>query len=348
MKFVPDYQHVVDVAVNREAKRLPLYEHIISPKVMEKILGRQFSELIDGDVSEKREFFRNYNNFFREMGYDTVSFECCVGEAMPGSGALGRHVDPAIKDMDDFKTYPWDEVPDIYFNKYSKDFEAFRDTMPEGMKGIGGVGNGIFECVQELAGFENLCYIKFDDPELYALLFTKVADTLYEIWGRFLKQYGDSYCVCRMGDDLGFKSSTLLESDDIRTHIIPQYRRIVEQVHHFHKPFLFHSCGCIWDVMDDIIEIAKIDAKHSNEDQIAPFNVWVERYGDRIGNFGGMDTDAVCRLCREDIHEYVFDMIRKCVGHGGFAFSTGNSIPDYVPAEGYLAMVEAVRQYRGE
>lgn len=36
------------------------------------------------------------------------------------------------------------------------------------------------------------------------------------------------------------------------------------------------SCQ-LFDVMDDIINIAKIDAKHSNEDQIAPFPVWVEK-----------------------------------------------------------------------
>jgi len=167
MNFIPNYQHIVDAATNKQAARLPLYEHSISPKVMKKILGKNFSELLDGDPADKREFFRSYNRFFREMGYDTVSFECCLGEALPGSGALGRHVDPVIKDMGDFKAYPWDEVPELYFQKFSESFEALRDTMPEGMKGIGGVGNGVFECVQELVGFEGLCYIKFDDPELY-------------------------------------------------------------------------------------------------------------------------------------------------------------------------------------
>jgi len=150
-----------------------------------------------------------------------------------------------------------------------------------------------------------------------------------------------------MGDDLGFKSNTMLNADDIRIHIIPQYKRVVDLAHSYNKPFLLHSCGCIWNVMDDMIDIAKIDAKHSNEDQIAPFDVWVERYGHKIGNFGGIDTDAVCRLDRQGIREYVFNMIQKCVGHRGFAFSTGNSIPNYVPVEGYLAMVEAVREYRG-
>ena len=31
-KFQPDYRHVVNAAKNREAARLPLYEHIIDTK----------------------------------------------------------------------------------------------------------------------------------------------------------------------------------------------------------------------------------------------------------------------------------------------------------------------------
>lgn len=41
-------------------------------------------------------------------------------------------------------------------------------------------------------------------------------------------------------------------------------------------------------------------------------------------------------------------IIESAVDHGGVAFGSGNSIPDYVPVEGYLAMINAVREYRGE
>ena len=100
--------------------------------------------------------------------------------------------------------------------------------------------------------------------------------------------------------------------------------------------------------MEDLINVAGIDAKHSNEDVIAPFPEWVERYGDRIGNFGGIDTDMVCRLSKPEMKEYILDVIQKCSHHGGFAFGSRNSIPDYVPVEGYLNMVEIVREYRGD
>ncbi len=111
---------------------------------------------------------------------------------------------------------------------------------------------------------------------------------------------------------------------------------------------MLHSCGNLFAVFDDIIRIANIDAKHSNEDSIAHFSVWVERYGDKIGNLGGIDTDVLCRQSPEFIHDYIIDCLEKVNGRGGIAFASGNSIPDYVPTEGYVAMVETIRDWRGD
>ena len=345
--FIPNFKHIENAARNIEPDRLPLYEHNISDGIMEKVLNRSFRHLISGSWQDVSEYFRNYCDFFLQTGYDTVTFEACIGPAMPGSGSLGQHKEGVIQTMEDFEKYPWDDVPDLYFKMYGLFFDALRENMPVGMKAIGGVGNGVFECVQDIVGYADLCYISVDDPDLFSRLFERVGSVSLKIWDRFLRNYSDIYCVCRFGDDLGFKNTTLISADMIRTHIIPQYKKIIGLVHSYGKPFLLHSCGSIFDVMDDLIA-AGIDAKHSNEDQIAPFPEWVTRYGDRIGNFGGIDTDAVCRLSKTEMRTYIHDVIRKCKGHGGFAFGSGNSIPDYVPVEGFLNMVEIVREYRGE
>lgn len=346
--FTPDYHHVVAAAQNRTPQRVPLYDHIISDRKMEEITGTRFVHYLEDKARNLDLYFQSYCNFFLQHGYDTISFERSVGRALPGGGALHGHVQPVITDRESFECYPWGQVEERYFEVFGPLFEALGRNMPAGMKAIGGVGYGVFECVQELTGYTGLCYIRCDDRELYKNLFRKVGDMLTGIWSRFLREYGDIFCVCRFGDDLGFKSATLLDSDDIRSDIIPQYKRIIDMVHAAGKPFLLHSCGNIFSVMDALIEEAGIDAKHSNEDQIAPFPEWVTRYGDRIGNFGGVDTDVLCRETPENIRRITLDVIQACEGHGGFAVGSGNSIPDYVPAQGFLAMNHTVREYRGD
>jgi len=100
--------------------------------------------------------------------------------------------------------------------------------------------------------------------------------------------------------------------------------------------------------MDELIEIINIDAKHSNEDVIVPFQDWLERYGDRIGLFGGIDMDILCQKSEDDIRRYVLNVLDYSSNYHGIAFGSGNSIPDYVPTKGYLAMVNAIREYRGD
>ena len=85
----------------------------------------------------------------------------------------------------------------------------------------------------------------------------------------------------------------MLEPEIICHHILPQYKRVIDQVHLSGKKFLLHSCGNIFPLMEDILNLG-IDAKHSNEDQIAPFRVWIDKYSQRIGLFGGFDLKPAC------------------------------------------------------
>jgi uroporphyrinogen decarboxylase len=65
LNFEPDYHYMLDVLHNRRPARLPMYEHIISPEIMEKILGVRFSGLVEGNALDVKAFFSHYFLFFR-------------------------------------------------------------------------------------------------------------------------------------------------------------------------------------------------------------------------------------------------------------------------------------------
>ena len=344
--FEPDYRMVVEVMANRKPSRLPIYEHIISDRIMEQVLDEKFAELGSGSGADLDEYFRHYCEFFRRMTYDTVSFEAGIAEALPGHGAIYGGMAGPIRNREDFERYPWDEVPELFWNMYGAQFEALSSALPPGMKAIGGVGYGVFEISEDLVGYEGLSYMQVDDPELFTELYGRIGELMAGIWSEFLKKHGDSFAVCRMGDDLGYKTGLLMDPVSVREHIFPQYRRIIGLVHDSGKPFLWHSCGRIFEIMDDVIA-AGIDAKHSNEDVIAPFDEWIERYSGRIGLFGGIDMDLLCQLPPDELRGLVAERgARFRERANGYALGSGNSIPDYVPVEGYLAMVEAAISIR--
>lgn len=344
--FAPDYRHFADVMANRRPGRLPVYEHILCPEIMERILDVQFASLYLGDASDVREYFRHFCGFFKEMTYDVVSFEYCIVDVLPDGGALQGGKQGPIQNRSDFDAYPWDAIPSMFWQQAGPKLDAFTASLPAGMKGVGGVGNGVFEIAEDLVGLEYLPFMQVDDPELYSDLFTKVGDLMCAIWSELLKRYGSSFVVCRFGDDLGYKSSLLTNPSTIREQIFPQYTRLIDIFHGAGLEFLYHSCGCIFEVMDEIIDLG-IDAKHSNEDGIAPFDRWIEDYGDRIGLLGGFDMDFLCRHNEKEVYDAVLEQGKRFRRSArGYALGSGNSIPEYVPVENYLAMIRAAQAIR--
>lgn len=346
MSFEPDYRHILNAAINKRPLRLPLYEHNISPVIMGRIIGEEFAGLINGNDSDKEQYFKMFCNFFKQMTYDVISFEANITWILPNGGALRGGKIGTIQNRTDFNEYPWDELSDMYWNKADPLFKAISKCIPDGMKLVGGVGNGVFEISEDLVGLEYLAYMQVDNPELFTDLYKKIGDLMAAIWRQFLERYGKYYAVCRFGDDLGFKSGTLTSPRVICENILPNYKETLSIIKEAGIPFLWHSCGNIFEIMDAVIETG-INAKHSNEDGIAEFDKWIEIYKDRIGLFGGIDVDMLCQKKPQDIFNIVVEKgkrYRKTAN--GYALGSGNSIPDYVPTEGYLAMIEAVQKIR--
>ena len=345
MKFEPDYQNILQVLNNQRPARLPLYEHHIDAPFISKMLGERISS--QGlKNNELEDYYRKVIGFWKDMTYDAFDFEAAICDILPGHGAIMGGMAGPIQTREDFDNYPWEDIPKIFWETYTPHFEAIRKTLPQGMKAYGGCGYGIFEASQDLVGYEYLCVMQCMDPDLFADIFKRIGDLWETLWQGVIEKYSDIFVFFRMGDDLGHKTSTLLDPDIIRQLILPQYKKVIDLVHRSGKKFLLHSCGNIFPLMDDIISLG-IDAKHSNEDQIAPFPVWIEKYSDRIGLFGGFDLNLLVLEKPETVYQTVLEqgtLFRRTAN--GYGLGSGNSIPEYIPVDGYMAMIEATIEIR--
>ncbi len=78
-EFQPDYRHVENAARNREASRLPLYEHLVDFGKIGEFYHRNFDGWYDGSEKDMEEYFHYYCRFFKDNGYDIVPFESQEG-----------------------------------------------------------------------------------------------------------------------------------------------------------------------------------------------------------------------------------------------------------------------------
>ena len=137
----------------------------------------------------------------------------------------------------------------------------------------------------------------------------------------------------------------IISPDDLREFVLPGHKALVEMVHEAGRLYLLHSCGHLREIMLDLIDDVKIDAKHSFEDTIELVTDAKTDYGDRIALLGGIDLDFLCRSDEQAIRKRVRETLDVCMPGGGYCLGTGNSVANYIPLDNYLVMLDEGRRY---
>ncbi len=96
------------------------------------------------------------------------------------------------------------------------------------------------------------------------------------------------------------------------------------------------------------IEVVKIDAKHSFQDNAYPIDDWYPKYHERIGILGGVDMDLLARGTPEEVRRRTRQIIELCTPEGRFAVGCGNTVANYLRIENYYAMIDETRKHNEE
>lgn len=79
----------------------------------------------------------------------------------------------------------------------------------------------------------------------------------------------------------------------------------------------------------------------SYEDTIEPVEKAYDRFRTRnVAVLGGMDVNYLVNANVEDISKRCNTMLELSRKRGGYAFGTGNSVPEYISNEKYFAMID--------
>jgi uroporphyrinogen decarboxylase len=280
------------------------------------------------------------------MGYDFVRFERGLGFDVnrllahdTAHGATGQRAwadehRGSIQCWEDFERYPWPNVAEYDFFA----FEYINEHLPEGMGLMTCHAGGIFEHLSQIMSLEGLCLALYDQPDLVVAVVEQVGERMVAFYRHLLDL--DRLIAIFQGDDMGFRTGTLISPDDLRQYALPWQGRFAELAHAHGVPYFLHSCGNLDTIYEELISDVGIDGKHSFEDAILPVEEFSARYGDRVAVLGGIDVDILAAGTPKEVRTRTRTLIEVCGSHGRYAVGSGNSIPSYVPVENYLAMVD--------
>ena len=329
----------------------PLVELFIDEALMkyfmEQKVGVKWTDVVCGNRDSEKENIRSIIGFWYYFGYDY--FRLSGGLAFPGKSRIIDDISSISKaqriwteegkgiiaSWEEFERYPWPSLDNIDLWRY----EFAAHNLPEGMGLFVCPSSGILEVpLNTLLGYETLAYGIYDQPDLIEAVFQKVGELIYGFYKKIIGL--DNLCGFFQGDDMGFKTTTLMSPNFLRKYVLPWHKKIAKLAHDNNLLYLLHTCGNVENIMEDLIKDVKIDAKHSFEDAIMPVTEFHQKYGTRIAVLGGIDVDALCRLPEDELRIYVRNILEKCASKGAYALGSGNSVANYIPPENYLVMVE--------
>ena len=346
----PDGGQFIDGLMGRSTSvRTPLVEYLVDEVVMRPIvtelLGREWVQPGE-DRASLSAYLDNFIAFWYRMGYDFVRFEQSLGfdvnrlltaDTAAGSTKQRAWADEhtgSIQNWQDFEAYSWPTVAEMDFYP----FEYLNDHLPEGMGLMTCHAGGLFEHLSQIMSLEGLCLAVHDDPDLVRAVSDKVGELMAAFYKHLLDL--DRLIAIFQGDDMGFRTGTLVSPGDLRDYVLPWHQRFAAMAHTREVPYFLHSCGNLETILPDLIAAVGIDGKHSFEDAILPVEDFQARYGGQIAVLGGVDVDILASAPTERVRERTRSLIEICGARGRYAVGSGNSIPSYIPVENYLAMVD--------
>ena len=341
MDTKPDFQRLRTALLGGQPDRVPLFELGIARSIKEKYLGREVLSIPD-EI-----------DFAIKAGYDYIKLSPTIdmnpGKAVPKEGeritemtdysadrswhASGKGI---ITNWEEFENFRWPQPNEIKFTR----FEEAQHVLPENMKIVAQYGD-IFTWVWDFMGFETFSFALIDNPELVGAMFDKIGSIVHYLFEKMADF--DKVGALFYSDDIAINTGLFVSPNVYKQYLFPWMKKIGNLCKQHDYPFIYHTDGNIWKVLDDI-KACGVNAIHPIEPQAMDIKELKQKYGKLFCLIGNVDVDLLSRGSREQVVDRVKYLLREIAPGGGYCLGSGNSVPEYVSPENFAAMVETVRE----
>lgn len=323
--------------------RVPLMELFIDPKVINTIQrGMSYEEFIEyadmdvvtcltmADDPEDLNWVKREKGIWRDKwgALQALTEEVISVPIKP----------PRIESEVDLINY---ETPDpekaMVLKHLKKLVEGFK-----GRKAIAVVGEEVFAPSEYLrGGLENLMMDYILRPVLAKRLAKMAADYHIELYRKVISLGAD---IIVLGDDYAGKSGTFMSPGHFQEFILPDLKRVVQEVKKKGAFCIKHTDGNIWKIMDMLISTG-IDMLGPLEPAYMALDE-VRRYSNgKVGVMGNVDVDLLSRGKMDEVEKATKELIKRVSPLGGHFLSSGNSISSSVKGENFMAMLDTAKRY---
>ncbi len=206
------------------------------------------------------------------------------------------------------------------------------------------LGVWVIQNTQFIRGFHDWFVDVASGPRLIEALCDAVTEVVLATNDYVLGQVHDLVDVISVSDDIGHQDRTCVSPKAYRRIFKPRHGRLLEGIRRWtNAPIMFHTCGSVYDVLPDLIEIGvdclnpvQTDAKNMDAVRLK------REFGDELSFWGGIDAKRVLPFgTPEEVWTEVENKICTLGPGGGYILSAVHNIQPCVPVANIIAIFEA-------
>jgi uroporphyrinogen decarboxylase len=257
--------------------------------------------------------------------------------SLTGEGFFANSSDPS--DIDKFN---W---PDPSEHMSASECAEAVDKAPDDMVVMGMLWSAHFQDSCAAFGMENALMKMIIDPDIYKAVIDRITEFYLEANKIFYEATKGKLDAVLIGNDFGSQQALMLSPDLLRQFVFSGTKRIIEQAKSYGLKVIHHSCGAIFDIIPDLIDLGA-DAVHPIQAKAAGMEATRlhENFASKATFCGGVDTqDLLCNGSPEDVAANVKEL--KTLFPTGLILSPSHeALQSDVPPANIEAMFKAIKE----
>ena len=252
---------------------------------------------------------------------------------------IGTPVDWPIRRPQDLAGYQW---PDAADDEWYADIPQALADHPE-LFSMYQVGFSLYERAWTMRGMPDLLMDMVERPGFVdELLDAIVEHNLVQIRRALALDVDAVY----FGDDYGMQTGLIMGIAHWRRFLKPRLARMFAPVRQAGKFVCMHSCGCVAELFDELIEIG-LNLFNPFQPEVMDVFAIKRQYHGRLAFHGGMSVQKVLPFGTPAEVRRMTQRLIDAGRDGGYVFSPSHSVPPDVPPENLVAMMDVLRAQRG-
>lgn len=196
-----------------------------------------------------------------------------------------------FEDIDDpsrIDEFPW---PSPHEHMSEEECRSVIAAAPSDYAILGVMWSAHFQDACAAFGMENALMTMMDAPEMFQAVLDRILEFYLESNEIFYRAADGRLDAVLIGNDFGSQNALMVSAEQLRRHVFPGTRKLIEQAHSFGLKVIHHSCGAICPIVQDLADLGA-DAIHPIQALAADMDVEhlkTEFFG-RASFCGGVDA----------------------------------------------------------